>query len=124
MMDEDSFLNPLLAQYYSLRPADFHDVERLEIRQTTGDEGYVTYLNIEVRHIDSRETHNLLLSFEGVLNLRLTPPARMALQIITLEIRSVRSQQWEGVNYSVKEIEHDTLSFLCRDFTAQLIAIS
>lgn len=115
---EDSLSDPLVAQYYSLKPFNFHDVERIEVRQTTSDEGYTTFLDMEVRHINLEENRRLFLTFNGVLNLRLTPPMRMVIQIITLEVRSIKERQWEGANYSVKETEHDTVSFLCRDFTA------
>ena len=118
MTPEDPLSDPLVARYYSLKPGTFHDVEKIEIRQTTRDEGYATFLDMEVRHINPEEDRHLFLTFNGVLNLRLTPPMRMVIQLSDLEIRSVEERQWEGVTYSVKETEHDTISFLCHDFTA------
>jgi hypothetical protein len=118
--DAQSRLDARVAQYYELRPLDFDEVERLELRQSAADEGFETALEIALRPIDARRADRLVLSFAGVLNLRLTPPERRVIQFVLLEIHCVRDRQWEGVSYSVMETENHTISFLCREFSANI----
>ena len=75
---------------------------------------------MELRHADPANKRRLFLTFSGVLNLRLTPPQRMVLSMCQLEIHSIKDRQWEGANYSVKEVEDEMISFLCRNFTARV----
>ena len=112
--------DPLIAGYYSLQPFTFHHIERLELRQPPPEEGYVTFLEMVLRSVDPAEKKRLFLGFNGVLNLRLVPPLRMPLYMCQLEIRSIKDRQWEGANYSVKEVEDEMISFLCRDFTCRV----
>ncbi len=108
-----------IADYYSLRPFTFDRVIRLDIRQDW-ENGVVTSVEMELRPTDTADRRRLLLNFEGVLNLRLTPPQRMVLCLPQLEIRSIRDRQWEGAHYSVKEEEEEIISFLCRRFTSEV----
>ena len=120
-MDNKQSDDPRIETYYSLQPFKFHHVERLEIHQISPEEGYVTFLEMVLRHSDPADNRRLFLKFEGVLNLRITPPMRAPLYMTQLEIGSIRDRQWEGANYSVKEVEDEAISFLCRYFTSTVI---
>jgi len=121
--DDDLRNDPNLAHYYALRRGQkFHHVERLELRQTDGFgwRGDIASLEVVLSSAEPNDGRILKLTFNGVLNLRLTPPPRMVISLTTLEVSPVRDLQWEGVSYSVKETDEDTLAFLCRDFTADI----
>jgi len=119
--NEYSLNNIALGQYHSLKPARYSRIQRMELRQTDENDGRgpIAYIDL-VLGSEHQEATRLYLSFSGVLNVRLTPPPRMLLSLSLLTISDVRDRQWEGVSYEVKETEHDTLSFLCRDFAASI----
>ena len=119
-MDKNCFNEPKIADYYSLQPFTFHYVKQLEIHQTSPEEDYVAFLEMELHHADPADKRSLFLTFDSVLDLRLVQPVRMPLYMCQLEIQSIRDRQWEGAYYSVKEVEDDIISFLCRSFTARV----
>lgn len=108
--------------YYALHPTNFAFLENFHVRQTIPTElkNYELSVTIELRHKNNEDVRRLLLSFQGVRNLLLTPPLRMVIQISQLEITPIHSNGWEGINYSVKEVENETLAFLCETFTATI----
>jgi len=119
-INDDTNHDLSIDSYYSLKPGDFCDIEKLVIE--THDDGFVTRLYLRLRPRCSTDTRHLVLTFDGVINLRFTPPERFKLQISQLEIRSILDMQWEGIRYSVREAEQeDTISFLCRKFTAEIV---
>ena len=69
---------------------------------------------------NSNNKKKLMLKFKGVVNLQITPPERCPIYFSQLEIYSIKDRQWEGVRYSVKEVENDTISFLCKNFTVSI----
>ncbi len=112
-----------IASYYALRPTNFHDLERLEVRQNAFDGAWETVIEIELRPKDTADSRRLVLSFKGVRNLKYIPASLSVLCFSFLEIVSAQDRQWEGVNYHVFESEQDTdFSFLCREFRASICA--
>ena len=110
-----------IEQYYSLRPTDFHDIERVEIRQTNASGTMSVTLQIELRAKEVADTRRLILSFRGVKNLTFIPSEVSVLYISFLQIVSTENRQWEGVNYRVFESEQDAeFSFFCQDFDAEV----
>lgn len=120
-MTKNNDTDSAISHYYSLKPITFYWVERLDIRQTSPDDYYELTLEMEMRHMDPQDKRRLLLKFDGVVNLRLTPPQRMVLSMTQLEISSIKDMHWEGLKYSVKEVEDETISFLCHSFSASII---
>jgi hypothetical protein len=123
VISEDDFqLDPVLGHFYGLSPESFTYVERFELRHTDeyGGYGHIAFVNIELSSSMTCETLRLHLTFSGVLNLRLIPRMGKAISFNPLKISSVRDLQWEGAYYEVKETEGETISFMCRDFTAEL----
>jgi len=112
----------LIEEYYSLHPVSFTFVEDFHVRQVrkSKSDAYEVYLDMELRHQNAEDSRHLILSFQGVRNIRFTPPTRMIIQMIHLEITSIRANGWEGINYDVRETENDTLSFSCEGFTAEV----
>ncbi|SRR6266699_2599603 len=104
--------------YYSLKPTDFPILERLDIHQDVPYQGRPVELSLEIRMRPPSDTdrRRLLLSFQGVRDLRLIQPSWSEFHMSLIEINSIRSQQWENLNYQVKETEEASLSFLCKHF--------
>ncbi len=108
-----------IASYSALRPINFHDLERLEVRQGKRDGVQEIILEIELRARNATDNRRLLLTFTGVTEFKYFPPNVFAFS--SLEIISIRDRQWEGLNYRVFESEQDTdFSFFCRDFSVCL----
>jgi hypothetical protein len=105
-------------------PSELDHVERLTVRNIMGSEWepWQTLLEIELRPSQSKEDRRRLrLSFSGVRDLRFldgrgSPPS----QISSLKIRSIRDHQWEGCSYRVYDLEEQSLSFWCADYTVTL----
>lgn len=117
MLNEDQGI----AYYYSLRPIGFHDLIRLEIRQTVSFGAWDTTLEVELRAVDKLDTRRLLLFFAGVRNLKLIPSECSIIHFSSIEVYSIAERGWEDINYKVFESEQDAeLSFICREFYAEI----
>ena len=115
--------NEAIEHYYSLHPADFHALVRLELRQVPGCETPELLMEIELRANEDADTRRLILSFGGVKNLKFIPPQDSVLYFSFIDVASIRNRQWENVNYHVFETEQDAdFSFICRDFSARVLA--
>jgi hypothetical protein len=109
----------LLEQYYTLRPADFGFLECLELRQSVRPEEWSGFtLTLRLRSSTAPEAKSLILTFTGVQDLRVG--SLEGLVRFLVEIRSIREQQMEGLNYKVVEKEHNAFSFFCSSFFATL----
>jgi hypothetical protein len=108
--------------YRALRPTGYMFLEDFRIWQVMPSEtnDYNMCVDMQLRHQDDNDSRRLLLSFQGVRNIKLTPPAQMVIQMIHLEITSIRANGWERMNYSIHETENDSLFFLCETFTARV----
>jgi hypothetical protein len=105
-----------IQQFYGFKPIRFNLLSRVEWTAVPSVPGYA--LSLELQLTSSKDIESeLVMHFEGVRNLRFT--ADGVAQPL-LEIKDVSARQWDGVTYEVRDREHDTICFLCRDFSASL----
>jgi hypothetical protein len=111
-------MNPIsekIQQFYALKPTNFGLVSRFEWVTVPLYRGYAQRLVLQLTSLKEDESAPVLvLTFEDVRNLRF---AAMGLVQPLLEVRDVSGRQWDGVTYEVHDTEHDTIFFLCRDFS-------
>ena len=113
-----------VAQFISLKPTTFHRVVLLEVRQGSMEDEYETHLKMELRPSDPQDKRRLILSCEGVRTMNLVTPDDSLFYFVSLQIRSIREDQWEGLNYKVYEDEQDSeFMFYCYDFTAKVVPV-
>lgn len=98
-----------ITNYWSLNPREFHLLDRLVLSQTypAKRSSELLSLDLVLRSKETSDRRRLYLSFNGVEDLQLTPHASL-IQLLLLEIRSIRDRQWENLKYEVKETEEDT----------------
>lgn len=106
---------PAIVEYNALGPSNFRLVDSIAVRQSDQQAGWECSLEIRLRHIDPREDRRLVLSFGGVIGLRLAPPTRMIIQYVNLDISSVRGRGWGAVNYAVRDVLAGSISLLSRE---------
>ena len=107
-----------IQQYNALKPIRFTLMKQFEWSTVPLASGYSQHLLLHLTSLqDDQNKADLILNFQGVRNIRFTA-SQLAQPL--LEIRDVSSQQWDGVSYEVRDVENDTISFLCRDFSASL----
>jgi hypothetical protein len=105
----------------SLRPyEDFPFLKTFTLSRhlVDGELGAFDLVMVFVPAIVIESARRLVLRFEGVRDLKvgdLEP-----LFMLRLEVRLIRDQQLEELNYKVVESEHDAFRFLCRDFSARV----
>ncbi len=113
-----------LAYYQSLNPTLFNILDRFEVRQShqSQNEMYEVSLEIRLRPLENEEDdpRRLRLSFFGVRNLTVNFQGFMHFSLI--RIRLIRHYRWEKLNYEVEDAENHTFSFVCKQFTASLLA--
>jgi hypothetical protein len=103
-----------IEDYYSVKPARFNFVTRFEWSVAPLREDYSPQLLMHLTSVSKIESGvELILNFRGVRNLRFG-----AIGIVQplLEIRDVSDGQWDRVTFEVRDIENETISFLCQDF--------
>lgn len=100
--------------YYSLVPAQFSYLRRLEFSQSEAGQT----LTIEMEH--DTEPSQLVLVFTGVTGLEFLPHGFQPVPLL-LEIGYIGSRQWQNLHYQVSNMEQDVrLRFYCRNFHAAL----
>ena len=105
-----------IEQFYALKPIRFDLLNRFEWVAIPLVQGYSQRLVLHLTPSrDEAIGPELVLGFEDVRNLRF---AAEGLVQPLIEIKDVSAQQWDGVTYEVRDREHDTIFFLCRDFSA------
>ena len=119
-LSEGGDMDPAIAEYLALGPSTFRAVEALETRQSGQAGAWECSLEVRLCGVDPRESRRLILSFGGVLGLRLAPPTRMVVQYLSLDVRSIRGRGWGAVNYAVRDVLTGSLSFLCRGLKASV----
>ena len=107
-----------IQQYNALQPIHFSLLSRFEWWSAPLGSGYSQHLVLHLTSLlGDQHGAELILNFQGVRNIRFTA---VGLAQPLLEICDVSNQQWDGVSYEVRDRENDTISFLCRDFSASL----
>jgi hypothetical protein len=111
-----------IKQYDALKPIRFNSMSRFEWMTIPLVRGYSQQLLLHLTTLrDDQKRSELILIFQGVRNV---PFAAARLVQPLLEIRDTSGQQWEGVRYEVRDREHDTIYFLCNDFSASVREVS
>jgi hypothetical protein len=104
-----------IAAYCSLKPFQFNFLRRLEWLAAPLERGYSSNLRLYLKQLSSDE--ELVLTCENVRNFRLSA---VSLVQPALEVRDVSSNQWDRINYEFRDIENDTIRFLCQTFSAAI----
>ena len=105
-------------RYRALKPIQFTMVTRFDLSTVPALLGFSRRLTIHLRRPSlGYDEEVLVLEFDGVRNVRLVD---QGLKAVLLEIADASPRQWEGVNYQIFDREGETISFLCRDFSASL----
>ena len=76
-------------------------------------------LTLVLRSMDKKDRRRLNLHFERVGDFILHPFAGF-IQFTQIVITPIQSWQWERYKYKVSEVEHNTISFYCLDFTMDI----
>jgi hypothetical protein len=63
--------------------------------------------------LDSNDSSDISVACSDVQRLNLSAVGSTP-QLMFLKVEDISSQQLDRVNYSVEEIEHETISFVCR----------
>jgi len=110
--------DPSVDRYLSLRPEEFPLLGSLDLRQAYGVGGAVYGLSLclELRAAGASDSRVLVLSFLGVVGLRMDLGATGVVMLSPLAVRPIQGRGWEELHYEVREDER--LSFRCREFDA------
>lgn len=112
----------IIENFYSLKPIDYPNLVRLSILQKfvlPGDPPAID-IELELSHKDFRQPHMLFLYFKGVTNFKFTQPLASHLQVIQIDITSIKDWQWENARYKVSEVEDNVFTLMCKEFSARL----
>ena len=118
MNNQDSNID----NFYSLKSIDYPNLVRLSIFQKfvlPGDPPVID-IELELSHKDLRQPQMLLLTFKGVTNFKFTQPLASHLQIIQIDITSIKDWHWENARYKVTEVEDNLFTLMCKEFSARL----
>ena len=113
--------DPSVHRYLSLRPEEFPLLGSLDLRQAYGAGGavYGLSLRLELRAAESSDGRALVLSFLGVVGLRLDLSAAGVVMLSPLAVRPIRDRGREELGYEVGDAEWGgRVSFRCREFAA------
>ncbi|MFH1158015.1 MAG: hypothetical protein V1721_03915 [Pseudomonadota bacterium] len=116
--DRDSTIE----SYYALEPVQYGSLESLIIKRTS-DSMLWDRFDVSFQFVSSlegAETKCLHLDFIGVREFHLGTFDDLRVKHLTIDIRSIKSDQLEGLNYHIVENEENAVSFLCRDFSAEI----
>ena len=107
-----------IEQFYALKPVRFSLLSHFEWTTVPLVQGFSQRLVLHLTSMeDSAIGSELVLDFLDVRNLRF---AAAGLLQPLIEIEDISAKQWDAVTYEVCDQEHDSLSFLCRDFSASV----
>ena len=112
-----------IVNYQSLSPKEYSDLTMLQVLQELNDidDDPSLAIKMELRTQDLTNKSRLALAFTGVTSLKLDQNGFAVIRFPFIEIRSIRENRWEGKYYSVKDEEHELISFYCESFVANLI---
>ena len=108
-----------ISEYSSLRPTEFHDLIRFELKREWDEELDDTVtLEIDLAPTDKRRNCFLRLRFTGVIKLEYTPGYW---SFCYIDVRKIE-EKWQETCYRAFETEQDTdFLLVCRKFKAQLV---
>jgi len=106
-------------RYLELTPGDFPYLRRLAIVERVGKVG--VDIDIEMEFYGDRE-RCLVVRCSGVRNLVFRQPFTTDMKLHSLHVDDVSSRQLEDIQFRVRDLEEECLSFSCRTFDAELRA--
>jgi|WetSurMetagenome_2_1015567.scaffolds.fasta_scaffold723888_1 hypothetical protein len=112
----------IIENFYSLNPIDYPNLARLSISQKyilPGDPPAID-IEMELSHKNLRQPQMLLLNFKGVTNFKFSQPLSSQLQVIQINVTSIKDWQWENARYKVTEVEDNVFTLMCKEFSARL----
>ena len=103
--------------YNSLHQYKFPFVDELKISQSWSFEDEYLKVNLSLILKQSMTANKpiIRLSFLNITDLYIKTGISI-LSLTLLEIFDIHDNQWEGLNYKVKETEDEKLSFFCKEF--------
>jgi hypothetical protein len=108
-----------IAEYHLLRQNRFSTLKRLELNQRTPERDGTSALTLTMELTSSGGNEgDMILTFEGVRQLRLVQAEWSVIQVPLLEIKDISERQWERTTYEIVDNEHGIFSFVCHDFSA------
>ncbi len=112
-----------IEDYYALRPFRYPTMVQMKLSytQTYVFEPPMLQLDLEMCGNFDAPLPRFILQFVDVHKLRFNPTFGTLIRLTQLEIRSIHGRQWENLHFSVHEVEHNTLEFLCKDFSAVVV---
>ena len=72
-------------------------------------------LSIDLAEDNTKGASVRRIRFSGVTNLSLQDFGGDLTQLASLRIEDVSGRQWDRIAYSITELEHESIAFLCRD---------
>jgi hypothetical protein len=117
LTDQDTAIDA----FHALKPTKFGTLESLTLKRVLDPEMWGRF-DVLLRLVSSMEplSQCLYMEFRGVREIRIGSLDDIRVKHLTLEIKSIRKNQLENLNYSVAEYEEEAFSFSCRDFTAKI----
>ncbi len=109
--------DPNTEAYNALHPVRYGFVESLTFRQDLDNwrTGFTISIRLAARPFDNAAF--LILEFEGAQELKV---GDFQGSYILIEIRCIKDDQLENLNYQIVENEQNALSFKCKNFTARV----
>ena len=109
-----------VTSFYALGPSKYGYLEELRLYREISEDGCSDYtVNLALRSFPKDQTSlKLFLAFTGAKEVRIGHLE--GLLNLVIDIRDVKEQQMEGVNYKVVESEYNAFSFWCREFQAEV----
>lgn len=98
-----------IGEYYLIKPFQYKHLKSIKMDREILD-GCIDGYSLELI-LQSFEYKLLKLKFKGVINVRFGDLDSMP--GIQLEIRSLKGQQIENINYRIVDVENEIVSFLC-----------
>lgn len=110
--------------FYALKPASYGLLKLITLSQSVDPETCAARVDITVQLLSSPDAGAKYLSLDcrGARDIRINASwlGLMLIQHYLVDIRSVRGDGLEGLNYRVAEEEEALFSFACKSFTAQI----
>jgi len=105
--------------YYAMKPATYDLLKSLTLSQSVDPMNWTGVdITIQLASTPDVEAKYLSLDFRGARDIRIGSLAGLMRYLVN--IRSIRGDGLEGLNYQVAEDEHSLFSFACRSFRAHI----
>lgn len=120
-MPSDDKPDVAIEAYDALRPTQYHDLIKFEVRVDTWPDGDGVTLEIDLAAKDPDDKSVLRIRFLGIGELKYVPGLWSFCYIKIVPM----PQQWDVVRYRAFETEQDTgFSVHCQSFEAQILPLS